>query len=144
MFRTSTIQIHPRYIPCHNFGGLYGQDRVGRAHLVHEPVLFGGVDAVDDLPLFIGVFDAVCARVDGACGVEDSAVDGFRAPDEVRAMVEGDETSREFAYTDHGRQDDFVIVVEGWHFTAEDASLCRRWSEETTPESCEIQDARSL
>ena len=98
-----------------------------------------GVDAVYDSALFVGVFDAVCAGVDGAGCVEDSTVDGFGTPDEVCAVAEGEETGGEFAYADHGGEDDFVAVVERRHFS-EDASLCRRGSEEKTPEVSEIQD----
>ena len=56
-------------------------------------------------------------------------------------MVEGEETGGEFAYADHGGEDDFVAVVEGRHFSEErNASLCRRGSEDKARKSCEIQD----
>lgn len=50
--------------------------------------------------------------VEGACGADHGAVDGFGAPDEVGAVVEGEEARGQLAGADHGGEDELAAVVD--------------------------------
>lgn len=91
---TSTIQIDTSDIVLHQLGRLDSLCRVSRADLKDDSVLLDSMRIKDAFPVFFVKLDDAGKRVHGALAAHHGPVDNFRTPDEVRAVLQGEQSGR--------------------------------------------------